>query len=83
MTVPAALAAEVRRVAKRRNITMSRAIVAMVERGVRAETDARENLKSAYRRFLKENEPVAKEEAGRDLIRAIFGKDAIAEDTLL
>lgn len=45
--------------------------------------DAKENLKTAYRRFLKEKEPSKKEEAGQELIRAIFGKDAIAEDPLL
>jgi len=40
--------------------------------------NANNNLDTAYRRFLKEQEPSKKEEAGRDLIRAIFGKDAIA-----
>jgi hypothetical protein len=57
--------------------------VTLAERGVRAEQDAKENLKSAYGRFLKEKEPLKKEEAGRDMIRAIFGKDSIAEDPIL
>jgi len=70
-------------VAEDRKLTMSRAIVVLAERGVRAELDARENLKATYRRFMKEQEPARKEEAGKDLIRAIFGKGAIAEDTLL
>ena len=83
VTVPAPLAAAARRVAKQRNLTMSRAIVALAESGVRAELDARENLKATYRRFINELEPARKEEAGKDLIRSIFGKDAIAEDTLL
>lgn len=52
----------------------------MAERGVQAEREAKENLRAAYRRFLKEQEPSKKEEAGKDLIRAIFGTDAIAED---
>jgi hypothetical protein len=38
-------------------------------------------LKAAYHRFMKEQDPALKEEAGRDLIRAIFGNDALAEDT--
>jgi hypothetical protein len=59
------------------------ALVTLAERGVRAEKDARESLTIAYRRFLKEQEPSRKEEAGKDLIRAIFGKDAIAEDPFL
>ena len=62
---------------------MSRALVALAERGVQAELDAQENLQATYRRFMKEQEPALKEEAGKDLIRAIFGKDAIAEDPLL
>src|SRR5229473_4995199 len=78
VSIPAPLAAEVRRVAKERRLTISRALVTLAERGVRAEQDAKENLKTAYRRFLKEQEPSKKEEAGRELLRAIFGKDAVA-----
>jgi hypothetical protein len=44
---------------------------------VRAEQEAKENLAAANGRFLKEKEPMKKEEAGRDMIRAIFGKDSI------
>ena len=81
--MPVALATEVRRVARERHVTMSRALVALAERGVRAEAEAKEQLKVSYRRFLDEKEPVRKNEAGRDLIRAIFGKDALAEDPIL
>jgi hypothetical protein len=73
----------VRRVAKERRLTISRALVTLAERGAQAEKDAKKNLDSVYRRFLKEQEPSKKEEAGRDLIRAVFGKDAIAEDPIL
>jgi predicted DNA-binding ribbon-helix-helix protein len=82
VTIPGPLASEVRRVAKERQMTMSRALVALAERGVQAELDAKENLQATYRRFMREQEPALKEEAGKDLIRAIFGKDAIAEDPL-
>jgi hypothetical protein len=77
------LAAEVRRVAKQRHLTISRALVSLAERGVQAEVDARQNLNATYARFMAEREPGLKEEAGKDLIRAIFGNDAIAEDTVL
>jgi len=40
------------------------------------------HLKSSCNRFLAENDPTRKNEAGKDLIRAIFGKDAIAEDSI-
>lgn len=69
--------------AKERHVTMSRALVSLAERGVRAEADAKEQLQITYRRFIEENEPARKNEAGRDLIRAIFGKDALAEDSVL
>lgn len=83
ITIPAALVPEVRRVAKERELTISRAVVWLAERGVRAELDAKKNLKAVYRKFINEREPGRKEEAGKDLIRAIFGTEAIAEDTIL
>lgn len=83
VTIPAALATEVRRVAKKRKVTMSRALVALAERGLRAEADAKAQLTASYRRFVQEIEPALKDRAGRDLIRAIFGKDSIAEDSVL
>ena len=54
----------------------------MAERGVRAEVEAKEKLKASYHRFLAENDPSRKNEAGKDLIRTIFGKDSIAEDSV-
>ena len=80
--MPASLAADVRRVAKERHVTMSRALVDLAERGVRAEAEAKQQLKSAYSTFIDEAEPERKNEAGRDLIRAIFGKNSIAEDSI-
>jgi len=83
VTIPGPLAQEVRRLGRERHLTISRALVSLAERGVKAEQDAKRNLKSAYREFLKEQEPSKKEESGKALIRAIFGTDAIAEDSLL
>ena len=83
VTIPAALVSEVRRAAKEQHVTMSRALVSLAERGVRAEAEAKEQLKSSFDRFLAENDPTRKNEAGKDLIRTIFGKDAIAEDSIL
>ena len=62
---------------------MSRALVALAERGVEAEAEARATLSATYRRFMSESDPERKDEAGKDLIRAVFGKDAVAEDPLL
>jgi len=83
ITIPGPLAAEVRRVAKERHLTVSRAVIALAERGVQAEREAKDNLRSAYQTFLREREPEKKDQAGKDLIRAIFGADAIAEDSIL
>ena len=80
VTIPATLVPAVRRAAKEQHVTMSRALIALAERGVRAEAEAREQLKATYKRFLAENDPDRKNEAGKELIRTIFGKDAIAQD---
>jgi len=61
---------------------MSRALVALAERGVQAEAEAQRNLRSAYRGYLAESEPARKHEIGKTLVRTIFGKDAIAEDSV-
>lgn len=82
VTMPAQLAREVRRVAKERNVTMSRALVTLAERGVEAEAAARTKLAAAYEQFMAEGDPARKGEVGEDLIRAIFGGAAIAEDPL-
>jgi len=81
--MPAELAVEVQRVARKKHLTMSRALVVLAQRGVEAEATARANLTTAYRRFMSESDPQRKSEAGKDLIRSIFGTDAIAEDTIL
>jgi hypothetical protein len=80
--LPAPLAKEVRRVARERHLTVGRALVALAEKGAQAERDAKENLKLTYRQFLKESKGAKKDKAGKDLIRAIFGKDAVAEDPI-
>lgn len=47
---------------------------------VLAEAEAKAQLKASFDRFISESDPSMKNEAGRDLIRSIFGDDAIAED---
>jgi hypothetical protein len=83
VTIPAQLAIEVERVARKKHLTMSRALVELAQRGVQAEAEARDRLNATYRRFMSEADPERKGEAGKDLIREIFGKDALAEDSIL
>jgi len=82
VTIPASLAADLKRVARDRHLTMSRALVALAQRGIEAEAEARQQLKSACRDFVNEADPARKNEAGRELIKAIFGKGSIAEDSV-
>jgi hypothetical protein len=62
---------------------VSRAVASLVARGVQAERGEKANLEAAYDRFMNESDPSHREVAGKDLIRAVFGKDAIAEDPVL
>jgi len=83
VTIPAQLAIAVRRVAKQKHMTMSRALVMLAEKGLEAEAATDENLNNAYRRFMSAGDAERKAEDGKDLIRAIFGRTAIAEDSIL
>jgi hypothetical protein len=83
VTIPGPLVTEVRRVAKQRRLTVSRALVVLAEKGVEAEAAARKSLDTAYQRFVAETDSNRKNDAGKDLIRAIFGRDAVAEDSIL
>jgi hypothetical protein len=69
-------------VAKQRHLTVSRALVVLAEKGVEAEAAARNRLDMAYERFVAETDSDRKNDAGRDLIRVIFGRDSIAEDPI-
>jgi hypothetical protein len=83
VTVPAPLVVHLRRLARQRNLTISHALVELAERGIQAELDAKDELASSYERFLREQDPAHKSRAGKNLVRTIFGKDSIAEDSLL
>jgi len=59
---------------------MSRALVTLAEQGVEAQAAQRVKLAAAYQQFMNADDLTAKNEAGQELIQAIFGKAAIAED---
>jgi hypothetical protein len=77
VTIPAQLAIEVGRVARKRHLTMSRALVVLAQRGVESEMATRDRLDTTYGQFMSETDPGRKGEAGKDLINAIFGNGAI------
>src|ERR1035438_355056 len=66
VTIPAQLATEVGRVARKRHLTMSRALVVLAQRGVEAEAAARDDLNATYRRFMSETDHDRKSESGKD-----------------
>ncbi|HEX3683584.1 MAG TPA: hypothetical protein VHU83_13685 [Bryobacteraceae bacterium] len=78
ITIPHALAEEAKRVAQQKRLTFSAALVFLAERGAKAEHEAEFALRRNYRRYLKEQDPAKKLQAGDDLIRSIFGADSIA-----
>ena len=61
---------------------MSRALVTLAEQGVEAEAAAKSKLAAAYEQFMSTEDPDRKTEVGKQLIQAIFGRAAIAEDPL-
>jgi hypothetical protein len=58
-------------------MTVNRDLAPLAEN---VETAARANLTTAYERFMAEHDLAKKSEVGEDLISAIFGSAAIAED---
>ena len=61
---------------------MSRALVTLAEQGVEAEAAARANLAAAYEDFMATSDLAKKNEAGKQMIQAIFGRTAVGEDPL-
>jgi hypothetical protein len=61
---------------------MSRALVTLAEKGVEAEAAARAKLTATYEQFMATDDPKKKGEVGKELIQAIFGRDAVAEDPI-
>ena len=80
LTVPPSLAVQVRRVARERHLTIGRALVELAERGVQTELEANDKIDAAYEQFMRDQDTAHKSQAGKNLIRTIFGKDSIAED---
>ena len=78
--LPATLATQIRRVAKQRRIPISRAMVSLAEESVNAHLARERRLVEAYDRLVKETDPQRINAAGDDLMNAIFGSGAFAED---
>jgi metal-responsive CopG/Arc/MetJ family transcriptional regulator len=82
VTIPSRLASEIDRIAKEKQLSPAATLVQLAARGLQAETATRQKLAAQYDRFMNEDDKVRKSEAGKDLIRTVFGSDAIAEDSV-
>jgi predicted DNA-binding ribbon-helix-helix protein len=82
VTLPAEFAVEIKRVAEEKHLTVSRTLVLLAQQGLDAENAARHRLDQACDAFLAEQDPIRKKAAGKTLVQAIFGPDAIAEDPI-
>jgi hypothetical protein len=67
-----------RKTAAPKSVRQSVTTPASVVGGVRR--TAEERLEARCNRFLAETDPVLKSDAGKELIRAIFGTEAVGED---
>jgi hypothetical protein len=68
--------------ARGRTSSSVRQSVTPADLAIELEAAARKNLNASYRPFMAEADPERRGEAGKERIRSIFGKDAIAEDPI-
>lgn len=61
---------------------MSRKPIRSAEQKLRPRRLRKWRIAAVYREFMEECEPTKRNTAGKQLIRAIFGTDAIGEDPL-
>jgi len=74
---PADLFQEIRRIAAEEGWPLSKAVILLAKLGVKAQKQAEESLHSTHQAFMNEIDPQALDKRGDDMIRAIFGPDAI------
>jgi hypothetical protein len=83
MTVkfPADLFEEIKRIAAEENWPESKAVILLARLGAKAQREAERSLQASHEAFISESEresdPQKQQKRGDDLIRAIFGREAI------
>ncbi len=80
VNLPQQLWEEVNRIAGEQNWSISQSIVFLASVGAESQRRAEANLKARYDAFINEGDPEAQTRAGREMIRAIVGPEAIAKD---
>ncbi len=74
---PADLFQDIRRIADEEGWPLSKAVILLAKLGAKAQRQAEQSLHSTHEAFMSETSPQALDKRGDDMIRAIFGPDAI------
>ena len=74
ITFPADLFQEIRRIAAEENWPESKAVILLARLGAKAQKQAEQSLYLSHKAFMNESDS---EQRGDEMIRAIFGPDAI------
>jgi hypothetical protein len=77
VSLPAPLAEVANRIAAQQHWTFPEAVVFLIKRGAKAQQEAEENVENNFNRFM-EADANQRQQAGDDLIRAIFGPESLA-----
>ena len=80
VTFPEPLWQETQRIASEQNWSVNEVIVYLARVGAASHRRAECNLKARYDAFVDEPDPEKQSRAGREMIRAIFGPESIAQD---
>ena len=75
--LPAALFNEAERIAHQQNWTVAEAVTYLVKRGIDAQHGTERAVTQAYNAFMNASEQ-DREQAGKELIRSIFGSQSVA-----
>jgi hypothetical protein len=75
---PPALYQEIKRISATENWAESDVVVLLTTLGAKSQKRMEMQLHSTYESFLRESDPVRQDQIGDDMLRSIFGPDAIA-----
>jgi len=78
VAVPADLYEEIKRLAASENWPESRVVVMLARLGAKSQRKMEKQLHSSYEAFMHENDPQKQDQLGDDMIRSIFGPEAVA-----
>ncbi len=75
--LPADLYAEIKRISANENWPESKAVLMLAKLGAKSQKKMEAQFHSAYEAFMSESDPKAKDQLGDEMIRSIFGPEAL------